>query len=145
MALSKTFYMADLHEYYPTKKLYPNDNSRTSSFEEGRIDVGDQDDNSWFKLPVDSSLQLSTDFYRNLVVYSPVDSILHLSTGFYKKSGNYRPVNSTLHMSTSLLCIRIFSTIPTPKNNHVHSLLHYRIENWGVVRTLVCRYVLNYL
>ena len=45
MAMLKTFNIADIHEYYPTKKLYPDDNSRTSSFEEGGTDVGDQDEN----------------------------------------------------------------------------------------------------
>jgi len=45
MAMSKIFNVADLHEYYPTKKLYPDDNSRMSSFEEGGTDVGDQDEN----------------------------------------------------------------------------------------------------
>ena len=42
MAMSKTFNVADLYGYYPTKQLYPDYNSRTSSFEEGRTDVGDQ-------------------------------------------------------------------------------------------------------
>jgi len=42
--LSKTFNM-ELHEYYPIEQLYPDDNSRTSSFEEGRADAGDQDEN----------------------------------------------------------------------------------------------------
>ena len=46
MAMSKTFNMGDLHGYYPTKKLNTNDNSRTSFFEEGEIDAGDQDENA---------------------------------------------------------------------------------------------------
>ena len=33
MTMSKTFNVADLHEYYLTEQLYPNNNSRTSSFE----------------------------------------------------------------------------------------------------------------
>ena len=41
MAISKTLNVTDLHEYYPTKKLYPDDNLRTSSFEERGTDVGD--------------------------------------------------------------------------------------------------------
>ena len=44
MAISKTLNVADLHEYYPTKKLYPDDNLRTSSFEERGTDVGDQEE-----------------------------------------------------------------------------------------------------
>jgi len=60
-----------------------------------------------FKLLVDNTLQLSTGFYSNSVVYSPVDSILQLLTGFYRKSGNYRPVGSTLHLLTDLLRIRV--------------------------------------
>ena len=43
MTMSKTFNVADLHEYYPTEQLYPDDNSGTSSFEEGETDTGDQD------------------------------------------------------------------------------------------------------
>jgi len=36
ISISKTFNVADLHEYYPTKKQYPDDNSMMSSFgEEG--------------------------------------------------------------------------------------------------------------
>jgi len=34
MAMSKMFNIADLQEYYPTKKLYPEDKARTISFEE---------------------------------------------------------------------------------------------------------------
>ena len=44
ITMSKKFNEADLHEYSPTKKLYPDDNSRTSSFKEGGTDV-DQDKN----------------------------------------------------------------------------------------------------
>ena len=43
MAVSKTFNVADLHEYYPINQLYPDHNSKTSSFEEGGTDIGDQD------------------------------------------------------------------------------------------------------
>jgi len=32
MAMSKMFNVADLHEYYPTNELYPDDNSRMSFF-----------------------------------------------------------------------------------------------------------------
>ena len=42
MTMSKTFKIADLYSYYPTKQLYPNYNSRSSSFEEGGTDVGNQ-------------------------------------------------------------------------------------------------------
>ena len=42
MAMSKIFNMADLYEYHPIEQLYPDFNSRMSSFEEGDIDVGDQ-------------------------------------------------------------------------------------------------------
>jgi len=35
MTMFKIFNVTDLYEYYPTKKLYPDDNSRMSSFEEG--------------------------------------------------------------------------------------------------------------
>ena len=45
MAMFKTFNVADLHKYYPTKKLYPDDNSRASSLEGGGTDVGEQDEN----------------------------------------------------------------------------------------------------
>ena len=34
VAMSKTHNVVDLHGYYLTKKLYPDDNSRTSSLEE---------------------------------------------------------------------------------------------------------------
>jgi len=43
MTLSKTFNMADLYEHHPTEQLYPYYNSRTSSFEERGIDIGNQD------------------------------------------------------------------------------------------------------
>jgi len=42
MTMSKTFSVADLYDYFPTKQLYPDYNSKTSSFKEGRADVGDQ-------------------------------------------------------------------------------------------------------
>ena len=42
MTMSKTFNVTDLHEYYLTKELYPDDNSMTSSFEEEGTDAGDQ-------------------------------------------------------------------------------------------------------
>ena len=42
MVMFKTFNVADLYEYYPTKQLYSDYNSRMSSFEEGGTDVGDQ-------------------------------------------------------------------------------------------------------
>ena len=45
MTISKIFKVANIHEYYPTKKLYLNDNSRTSSFKAEETDVGDQDEN----------------------------------------------------------------------------------------------------
>jgi len=32
MVMSKMFDVADLHEYYSTEQLYPDDNSRMSSF-----------------------------------------------------------------------------------------------------------------
>ena len=44
MAMSKTFNVPDLHEYYPTEQLYPNNNSRTSSLKRG-TNVGVQDEN----------------------------------------------------------------------------------------------------
>jgi hypothetical protein len=40
MAMSKTFNVADLHEFYPSVELYPVDNSGTSSFQEGGPDAG---------------------------------------------------------------------------------------------------------
>jgi len=43
MIMSKMFNVANLHEYYTTKKLYPNDNLRTSSFKEGGTDIRDQE------------------------------------------------------------------------------------------------------
>jgi len=42
MKMSKIFSVANLYEYHPTKQLYSNYNSRTSSFEERGTDVGDQ-------------------------------------------------------------------------------------------------------
>ena len=45
MAMSKTFNVAYLHSYYPTKQLYSDSSSRMSSFEEGGTDVRDQDEN----------------------------------------------------------------------------------------------------
>ena len=39
MAISKTFNVADLNDYYPTEQLYSND-KRTRSFEEGGTNVG---------------------------------------------------------------------------------------------------------
>ena len=46
MIMSKMFNMADHHEYYPKKELYPHNDSRMSSFEEGGTDIGDQDENN---------------------------------------------------------------------------------------------------
>jgi len=45
MAIFKTFNTVDLHEYYRTKKLFTDDNSKTSSSKEGGTDVGDQNEN----------------------------------------------------------------------------------------------------
>lgn len=42
MSMSKRFNVADLHKFYPTEQLYPNYNSRTSSFDEEETDVGGQ-------------------------------------------------------------------------------------------------------
>ena len=42
IAMSKTFNMANLYDYHPTKQLYPDYNSRTSYFEEEGTDVVDQ-------------------------------------------------------------------------------------------------------
>ena len=39
MAISKTFNVADLYDYYPTEQLYSKD-KRTRSFEEGGTNVG---------------------------------------------------------------------------------------------------------
>jgi len=41
MAMSKTFNVADLYDYYPPEQLYPDYNLSASSFKEGGIDVGD--------------------------------------------------------------------------------------------------------
>ena len=46
MVMSKTFNVVNLYNYRPTKQLYPDDNSRTSSFEKGGTDVGDFNSNS---------------------------------------------------------------------------------------------------
>jgi len=43
MAMAKTFNVVDLYDYHPTKQLYPDDNSKMSSFEEVGIDVRDQE------------------------------------------------------------------------------------------------------
>ena len=42
MVMSKTFNVADHYDYYLTRQLYPDYNSRTNSFKEGGTDVGDQ-------------------------------------------------------------------------------------------------------
>jgi len=56
------------------------------------------------KLPVDNSLQLSTCFYSNSVVYSRFNRTLRMSTGLNRKSENYKPIDNTLYLSTGLLC-----------------------------------------
>jgi len=43
MTMFKIFNVADLHKHHPTEQLYPDCNSRTSSFEERETDVKDQD------------------------------------------------------------------------------------------------------
>ena len=45
MAMSKTVKVTDLDEYHPTDHLYPDNNSRTCSFEKERTDIGDQSRN----------------------------------------------------------------------------------------------------
>ena len=42
MVMSKTFNVSDLYKYHPSKQLYLDYNSRTSSFKEGGTDVEDQ-------------------------------------------------------------------------------------------------------
>jgi len=42
MEMSKAFNVVDLYDHHPPNQLYPDDNLRTSSFEEGGTDAGDQ-------------------------------------------------------------------------------------------------------
>jgi len=42
MAMSKTFNVTDLYACHPAKQLYPEYNSRASSFKEGETDVRDR-------------------------------------------------------------------------------------------------------
>ena len=39
ITMSKTFNVANLYSYHPTEQLYPDDNSRENSFEEGGTDA----------------------------------------------------------------------------------------------------------
>ena len=42
----KTFNVAYLYGHHPTEHLYPDDNSKTSFFEKGDTDTGDQNNSS---------------------------------------------------------------------------------------------------
>jgi len=55
MAMFKTFKVTDLDEYHPTDHLYPDNNSRTCSFEKERTDIGDQSRNK----PANQDIKLS--------------------------------------------------------------------------------------
>ena len=106
MTMSKTFKIADLYSYYPTKQLYPNYNSRSSSFEEGGTDVGDQV--GW------NSLTCQQTFLENRGLSVFLDLLTApsygLSTEFYPEfrfESFFLPVDNPLQLSKSLLHISV--------------------------------------